>query len=259
MKKKRRAIKHPRKVITPFYKQRIVHVVLGLFLIIFGVYMLQKSTGEQEYPFSFDECMHSKNKEVINYYPRHCKSFDGTTFIEDVKTPVDTSSWKTFDTKLGFSFLCPPPWDCTTDGKNYASIGVTHYSDVNTFRFSVLTSDNFTDGLYRHPYYTNPVAWYRDVAAKKEIAVKALPSTIKPVPGTDASSYPNYHGYELDKMKDVTTQLGKGVLIPNQSIGYLSMLVPLNENELIILLISPDYLYDNPLFHAIITSIQATN
>ncbi|MEK6861140.1 MAG: hypothetical protein AABY07_04150 [Nanoarchaeota archaeon] len=100
------------------------------------------------------------------------------------------------------------------------------------------------------------MGWFRDLQTKKEVAIKALPITIESVGYTDALDYPRYHNFKFDMMSEWETQNWKGLIFPSQDYNPdTSILIPLNDTDLVLVTLSPTYLYKDPIVKTIINSV----
>lgn len=234
-------------------------VVILLILITVGVYVYKIQKPSDSFITTFDECVKSNGREIIQTYPRRCNTVDKITYIEKLPDPIDTSGWSIFNVIPGFSFKCPPGWNCKKFDDMSAIISENHYSNISTFQINLITPRNFQRSFIRHPNYRTPVVWLNDVLAKKVSAVTALPSTIESAPGTDGLSYPAYYSYDLNKMMEIHTTSGvTGVIFPpgNEHIPDANVIIPLNTTDVAFVLLSPTYLINDPVIKGILTSIQ---
>lgn len=240
----------------------IILGVILLLLVVGAYYFLEKqNVNDQDYSqafiTTFAECAQLKGSEIVKTYPQQCKTADKITYIEKVKEPVDTPNWASFNLVKGFTFKCPPSWNCQKYRDTSATIYQNHYSNISTFQLNLITSENFQQSFIRHPNYNTPMAWFNAVKAKNESAVKALPITIKSVPGTDGLDYPVYYNYDLKEMREIDTDSGKGIILPaRDSNPNTSIVIPINDRDVVLVLLSPANLYKDPIIKAILASIK---
>ncbi len=244
--------------------KKIPFALLLVVAIITIPFALQKDEDKIVYdntpfitdtPFEFDECVQEKNSSVSATFPKQCKANDEKIYIEKITEPVNTNGWKLFRSDLGFSFLCPPSWKCQSFNENSVTIRQDHYLNISSFQLHKITQENFQQSLLRHPKYKTPVAWLKDLEAKKDIAVKALPETIKPVLGTDALNYPLYVNFTLDQIRIFETKRAEAVVVSGEKEDETSVIIPLNNIDVVLVTLFPGYLSDDPIIKAIISSI----
>lgn len=196
-----------------------------------------------------------KNSKIVSTFPRQCLSNEGKTYIEKVTEPVDTSNWGVFNGVQGFTFKCPPSWNCRKFTDTSVTIDQNHYSNISAFQINLITPNNFQKSLLRHPSYNNPISWYNDLLAKRQKALQAPISTRIYRPGTDGYSDPDYAHYDLSKMESFQTT--KGIIFPaSGNFPDTNILIPLSSTDLVLVLISPRDLYKDPIMKAIISSIN---
>lgn len=246
----------------------IIVVIILIILFLGGIFYWKQQnkivSNDQNFSqaniATFAECLKSTGSQVIDTYPKLCKTADKVTFIEEVKEPVDTSNWTTFNEISGFTFQCPPSWNCKKFKEDSATIGQNHYLDISGFNLFQITPENFQQSFIRHPSYNTPVAWLNGIKAKDPNALKALPSTIKPVPGTDALDYTLYHNLDVNDVVNINSASGSGVIIPAKDGSPDTLVViPLNSKDVALVLLDPGYLYKNPIINSILTSIKPKN
>lgn len=248
------------KGLAPILIVLIIAVAIGGYLIYSGKINLPQKEDSQGSIFTYDECVKGKGSKIAdNYYPKKCESPDGKTYIESVNKPVNTASWEIFKTGLGFSFKCPPSWSCkrNTEIKDIANVYQSHYSNISTFQFNIVDSNNFQESFLRHPRYKTPMEWFGALKTKNPIAIEVLPETIKVTPGTDQKIPPHYYDFNFDKMTDFETKAGRALVFPEAEYGLrTSIMVPLNNTDLVLVTLSPDYLLQDPIIEAIIASLD---
>ncbi len=240
--------------------------IIVILVLISGVFIYnQKQTNKQTSSETalgannYEECMQAKNGQFVDTYPKKCVTIDPETkdkivYIEQVKEPVDTSNWVKFDSGLGFSLLCPPHWECKKQEEDSVTIYETQYLNITTFQLYIINQANFQNSYLRHPGYKTPESWYKDLLAKKPLAIQVFPQTVKSVPGTDALDHPFYFNYDFNKVSEIDTPNGKGIVIRRED-HDANVIVPLGNGELVLVVISPTYLVDDPIFKTIFSSI----
>jgi hypothetical protein len=240
----------------------IIGGIILIFVILAGLHYFLKQLNNQKItqPFvaTFAECTKLKGSVIIDTYPKLCKTEDKVTYIEEIKEPIDISSWTTFSEIPGVTFKCPPSWQCTKFKDDSASINQSHYLSLNlSFQIYLITSENFQKGFIRHPGYDNPISWYNDLQLKKQAAIQAPISTRIYRPGSDGYSDPLYANYDFSKMERLKTDVGEGLIFPGtESNPDTTILIPLNNSDLILVLFSPGYFYKDPIIKGILTSIR---
>ncbi len=102
------------------------------------------------------------------------------------------------------------------------------------------------------------MAWLADLQAKKEAAIKVLPETIKQgKPGTDQRVPPRYYYFKFDKMAELETKSGKALIFPGEGGNPdTSVIIPLNTTDVILVTLSPEYLYQDPIVKSIISTVS---
>lgn len=237
----------------------VIGVIVGV--IFYGLKGQKQIKNEDTSVVSistFKECAQSKQGKIGTTFPRQCESPDGKTYIEKVDEPVDTNSWTVFSGVQGFSFKCPPSWKCQKLDESAATIYQNHYLNISSFQFNRITPQNFQDSFLRNPNYKTPMSWFKDLEAKKELAIKVLPETIKQGKwGTDERIPPRYYYFKFDKMSELETKKGKALIFPGEG-GYpdTSVIIPLNTTDVILVTLSPEYLYQDPIVKSIISTVS---
>lgn len=240
---------------------KFVLVILIITILSGVIFYSQNQSKNQNVPqvsiLTFEECVQSKGK-VSTTFPRQCEANNGKTYIEKVAGPVNTDSWETFNAGLGFSFKCPPSWDCKKWDENAAIITQNHYLNISAFQLNRITSQNFQQSLLRHPNYKTPIDWFKDLQAKKDVAIKVLPEAIKwGKPGTDERIPPIYYYFKFDKMIELETKSGKALIFPGEKGNPdTSVIIPLNSTDVVLVILSPEYLYQDPIIKAIVSSVS---
>ncbi len=245
-------------------------ILLGVFFLVLLVVALTYSQRQINPPqqtapivqkvLNYEECMQSTNSKIVETFPQKCVVIDKDTgdeqvFIEQAKEPVDTSQWEKFNSGLGFSLLCPPHWQCQKYDEKSVIISQTHYLNISSFQLFIITPENFQQSFLRHPDYQDPISWYKDTLMKNPRALKVYPQTIKSVPGRDEQRGPQYAFFDFKTMSIFDAQGGKGLIFPvDQSDSVV--IVPLDNQNLVLVVISPKYLTDDPIFKAIFASIS---
>jgi hypothetical protein len=240
--------------------------IIVILLLISGVFIynqnqINKQTSSETAlgASNYEECMQAENGQFVDTYPKKCVTIDPDTkdkivYIEQIKEPVNTSSWEKFNSGLGFSFLCPPYWECKKYDFQSASVYETQYVNISTFQLYIINSDNFQKSFLRHPDYKSPKSWFDDLLLKKPAALRVLPQTIKSIPGTDGLDQPFYYNYDFSNMSEIETPGGKELIITREN-NDANVIVPLSNGNLVLVVISPTYLTQDPIFKAIFSSI----
>lgn len=231
----------------------LIFVVLSLGIGYFFVKGRNKSPVDTGF-FTYNECVKA-GFPIVETYPRQCKTKDGKTFIEETKSPVNTDNWQRITVAdLGFSYKCPPTWTCRRYDEGMVNISAN--SKSIDFSIVEINKDNLD-----HPSYKRPIDWLNDLRAKKPLAVKVFPETIKPVPGTDDLKYPFYKDIVLEKIREKT--LGENTVVVAETINNnipldTFLLIPAGQN-VIRISSHPIYVYTDPLAEAVVSTIEVIN
>lgn len=235
----------------------IVLIIIGIFL-----YRQQSASIPNFYSspnpnFGFEDCVKSEGAIVIdNGYVKKCQTSDLVSYYQNRDAQIDISKWTSINSGFGFSLLCPNDWTCRTDPENgHLNLYNPNYG-MSTFGITPVTPSNFQQSELRHPNYKTPLTWYNAVKAKNQSAVKTLPSAIKSVPGTDGLLYPAYSGYNLDQMIVREATEGGGLAFFKHE-SDANILIPLDNQNLVLIVFSPWHLSDSPVFKEIIKSIRS--
>lgn len=241
-------------------------LIVFIFVTIIGIFLYrQRSDSTPNFysspnpNFGFEDCVNSEGAIVTdNGYIKKCQTSDLVSYYQNSDAPIDISKWTSINSGFGFSLLCPNDWTCRTDPENgYVNLYNPNFR-ISTFGVTPVTPANFQQSQLRHPDYKTPLSWYNAVKAKNKNAVKVLPSTIKPVSGTDGLLYPAYSGYNLDQMVLREATEGGGLaFFKDESDG--NILIPLDNQDLILVVFSPWNLSDSPVFKEILRSIKPIN
>lgn len=244
-----------------------------LIVVIFaiGAYLIyQKSIKPINIvgvPFiaTYEECIKASGSKITDGYPKLCESREGKTYIEQIAEGINAgrlSDWKEVKTNSGFSFKCPPYWNCSQQddidllqGGYVASAYNTGYVKYSLL-FGIIKAIDFQQSLYRHPSYKNGVDWFNDLLARNPKSIEVLPSTIKQgKPGTGERVAPLYYGFKFDEFKELEIDNRKALHIQEKPYGTDRVLVPLNDKDL--LFIQKDTTNSvAPLGDAIISSVK---
>lgn len=253
MKRKSKSKKNEKKL-NPKY----IGIVL-VILLIFGIaWVKSQNNAEMQIVYTFEECVKSDGSLVTDTYPQQCKTKDKTTYIQEIKKPVDTKNWNMFNEVAGFSFLCPPSWKCSKFEDDSAIVYQNHYLDIFTFQFNLITPANFQQSFLRNPNYSNPAAWYKDVLAENKLALLAPSSTRTYRPGTDGYSDPVYVKFEFSKMEKIDTEMGEALVFSASGNNPdTDIIIPVNGANLLLITLSPGHLYKDPIIREIIKSTKA--
>lgn len=239
-------------------KGNVLLVVVLIFLVLGGFFIYQKRTksvirNAVSFITTFDECSKLTDSKIIQTYPRQCESKDGKTYIEEVKEPVNTANWQEFDTNLGFSFKCPPKWECSiSDPRDFyvAKAYINSYVQYS-IGFWIIKEKDFQQSPYRHPSYRNGVEWVKDLLAKNPAAVEVLPTAIRSSGGYEpVTDYPAYRDLKLDQIQEIGISGKKAVILGGKTI------IPLNDEDLLIIEKGKENNTTVPLEKAIISSVK---
>ncbi len=205
-------------------------------------------------------------KKILPTSPATTSSYTPIT-----EEPVNTTAWPVVSPIKGYSFKCPPEWECykiDNQINDYneipsdvvinapASYRSNHY--INSFGLVLITPQLFQKSMIKNPNYSTPIDWYSDLVIKNKKSIEVLPSTIFKVPGTDGVVYPVYHNFDFNKMTVFQTGGGiKGLMFhpSSTSVPGTEIFIPLN-NNLLHIHFEPDSLVDDPIVMSILTSIR---
>lgn len=233
----------------------LIYIVSALIVVLVaGILIVQmsKNKAEKVWVNSYEKCIKANGK-IISTYPKQC--IKKGRFIEPVPEIVDSSSWEQYKENKGFTFKCPPSWQCKKFDEDSAFIQQSHYLGITTFQINLITPQNFQNSFIRNPLYSSPVAWYADIQSKKPSAIQVDPATEIAIEGTDAKSSPKYMYYDYEQMEVFAD---KGVIFPAaDSNPDTSVLIPLNDTDLALVFLSPGFLYTNPVVREIMNTIKA--
>lgn len=185
----------------------------------FFIYQKQQhktvTSYEGSFIVNFEECAKLSDSKIIETYPRQCEGKDQKTYIEEIKEPIDTSSWQTVDTKLGFSFKCPPKWKCDVfDKPQDAYVAKAYIDDYIHYylNFSIIKAENFQKSSFRHPNYKNGVEWFKALLARDPKSVKVLPKLYYEDEAKGQIG-PIYGNFKLDEIQDIEIDHKKAVIL----------------------------------------------
>lgn len=253
--------------------QRGFAAIVILIVVIFaiGAYLIYQKSYKPittiEVPFiaTYEECIKASGSKITGGYPKQCESSEGKTYVEQIAEGINADSlndWKEVKTNFGFSFKCPPKWNCSQkddinvlQGGYVASAYNTGYVKYSLL-FGIIKAIDFQQSLYRHPSYKNGVGWFNDLLARNPKSIEVMPSTIKQGrPGTGERVAPLYYGFKFDEFKELEIDNKKALHIQENIYNTDRVLVPLNDQDL--LFIQKDATNSaTPIGDAIILSVK---
>ena len=228
-------------------------VILAVLAVSFIVFLIIQSKNTQLIS-SYEECIRANDTTTSKTYPASCKTKDNVSFVQIIKAPVNTNEWIEFDKVSGISLLCPPSWLCEKVG-DYIGISQNHYLNINQFSLLLLTPENFQKSYVRNSNYKTPVDWYNAVKEKNQESI--IPPQNSKISTPEAGLVnPLYSDYNLNTLEPIKTSEYEGVVATTTTTGVKNVLIPVNESDLLYIVLDFGYLYDDPLIKAVINSVK---